>query len=125
MIGLWQVPVVGESQFDFELDEPTTNQLLALRMFMDEQSGKGWEWGDWEALLELWGRESGWRAGAANRYSSARGIPQAIGSLYSETDSDEWRSDPSRQIGWGLGYISDRYGSPSRALAHHDLKGWY
>jgi hypothetical protein len=108
-----------------ELSEERVNQLLALRMFMDAQGGDGWVWDDWESLLELWERESNWRAGAANPRSSARGVPQAMTSLYPETQSEEWLGDAGAQIGWGLDYIRGRYGSPSRALAHHDLRGWY
>ena len=29
------------------------------------------------------------------------------------------------QAEWGLKYISDRYGSPSRALAFHNRNNWY
>jgi len=99
------------------------NQLLALRMFQDSQGE--WDWDDWEALLELWDRESRWNEAAANPSSSARGIPQAMTSLHPETQTPEWLSDPSRQISWGMDYIKNRYGRPTRALEHHDLKNWY
>jgi len=125
MIGLWQVPAVGEDENIPGLSEPARNQLLALRMFQDEQAGREWEWGDWEALLELWERESGWRAGAANPVSTARGIPQAMMSLNPDIATNEWLSNPKAQIEWGLDYIGGRYGSPRGALEHHDLKGWY
>jgi hypothetical protein len=120
MIGLPQVPAGAEV-----LSEERSNQLLGLRMFLDRHQGEGWEWEDWEALLELWERESNWRAGAANSRSSARGIPQAMLSLNPEIDNDGWRSDAGAQIGWGLDYIKGRYGSPSKALKFHDEKGWY
>jgi len=106
---------------DVELDEPTRNQLLALRLMLDF----GFDYGEWDDLTELWDRESDWLTGAANPRSSARGIPQAMTSLYPETQSEEWLSDPEAQIRWGLEYIKDRYGTPSAALAHHDLKNWY
>lgn len=115
---------MGEGEFP-ELSEAAQNQLLALRMFQDEQGEREWGWGDWEALLELWERESNWRAGAANKYSTARGIPQAMMSLNPDIATNEWISDPKAQIEWGMDYIGERYGSPREALAHHDLKGWY
>jgi len=108
-----------------ELSAEKQNQLLALRMFEDARQEQGWEWKDWEALLELWERESNWRANALNPKSTARGIPQAMGSLNPETMSDEWLADPKAQIQWGLNYISNRYGSPSKALEFHDRKKSY
>ena len=121
MIGMWQAPAVAE----VELDGPTRNKLLALEMFLREQGERGWEWGDWEALLDLWERESGWDSRAANSKSTARGIPQAMMSLNPEIANYEWFSDPRAQVGWGMDYIAGRYGSPSKALAHHDREGWY
>lgn len=108
-----------------ELSEPTRNQLLALRMFIDEQNERDWEWKDWEALSELWDRESNWRTRAANRKSTARGIPQAMLSLNPDIATHEWMSDPKAQIRWGLDYIAKRYKTPQKALEHHDEKGWY
>lgn len=114
-----------------ELSEPVRNQLLALRMFQDEQSEREWDWEDWEALLELWDRESNWLAGAANPNSSARGIPQAMTSLHTETMDPAFLYDPKRQIEWGMDYIGRRYGSPKRALAKWlerervEGEGWY
>lgn len=108
-----------------ELSGPQKNQLLALRMFMDSQPDSGWEWEDWEALVELWDRESNWRTRAANPRSTARGIPQAMMSLNPDIATREWISDPKAQIDWGMDYITKRYGSPRKALEHHDEKGWY
>lgn len=108
-----------------ELSGPQKNQLLALRMFMDTQGDSGWEWEDWEALVELWDRESNWRTRAANPNSTARGIPQAMMSLNPDIATNEWISDPQAQIDWGMDYITKRYGSPRKALEHHDEKGWY
>ena len=108
-----------------ELPEEKKNQLLALRMFEDARQEQNWEWEDWRALLELWERESNWRANALNPRSTARGIPQAMGSLNPETMSDEWLADPKAQIQWGMDYIKGRYGTPTKALRHHDRKNWY
>ena len=127
LIGLWQVRAVAEEEFSNvpELSEPVRNQLLALRMFQDEQGEREWDWEDWEALLELWQRESSWRAGAANPKSTARGIPQAMMSLNPDIATNEWLSNPKAQIEWGMDYISKRYGSPREALEFHDREGWY
>lgn len=100
------------------------NRLLGFREFLDVQHSEGWVWDDWEALLELWERESGWRADAANARSSAFGIPQGLTVTHGLGGTD-YMVDPVAQIVWGLEYISGRYGSPLAALAHHDAVGWY
>jgi hypothetical protein len=90
----------------------------------------GWSAGaQWQALANLWTRESGWNNTAQNASSGAYGIPQAL--PYSKMPKSAWpasaggQSDPSSQIGWGLGYIRDRYGSPLSAWAHELSAGWY
>lgn len=97
------------------------NRLLAMQMFMD----RGMDMNELGALYELWERESGWDARAENPRSTARGIPQAMASLYPETRERSWLFNPREQIEWGLDYIDKRYGAPSKALEHHDRKGWY
>ena len=105
------------------LSDEDRNRTLAMDVFFRLNPEASYQ--DFVALLELWERESNWRTSAANPRSSARGIPQAMTSLYPETQSEEWLSDPEAQIRWGLEYIRNRYGSPTKALEHHDLKGWY
>ena len=39
--------------------------------------------------------------------------------------ADDWATNPSTQITWGLGYISGRYGTPCSAWAHSESVGWY
>ena len=104
------------------IPEPRSNQLKALRIFAETGD---WGENDWESLLELWHRESSWRHRAQNPRSTARGLPQAMGSLYPETMEEGWLDDPEAQIRWGLNYIRNRYGTVANALAHHDEKGWY
>jgi hypothetical protein len=81
--------------------------------------------GQWPALKELWTRESGWSVTADNPSSDAYGIPQALpGSKMASAGSD-WKTNPATQIRWGLGYIQDRYGTPSAALSFHNSHNWY
>ena len=105
------------------LSDEDRNRAMAMDIFFRRNPDASYQ--DFVALLELWDRESNWRTSAANPYSSARGIPQAMTSLYPETQSKEWQADPEAQIRWGLDYIDKRYGSATKALEHHDLKGWY
>lgn len=109
---------------DLNLSEEQKNRLLAMQIFM-ERGGTFEDFDELGDLYELWERESGWRTQAANPKSTARGIPQAMASLNPETWDPSWFFDPRKQIEWGLDYIEKRYGSPSKALEHHDKKGWY
>jgi hypothetical protein len=72
----------------------------------------------WEALNQLWTRESNWNPVALSR-SGACGIPQAL-PCSKITDHS-----PQGQISWGLQYIQARYGNPGNAWAHEVSYGWY
>lgn len=88
-------------------------------------SARGWSDSDYQCLVSLWNRESGWNPSASNASSGAYGIPQALpGSKMASAGSD-WRTNPATQITWGLGYISGRYGTPCGALSHSNSTGWY
>lgn len=77
----------------------------------------GWNQSQWAPLRELWTGESNWRWNAENASSGAYGIPQSLpGSKMASAGSD-WRTNPTTQIRWGLGYIKDRYGSPQSAYS--------
>lgn len=91
-------------------------------------------WGDdqYQCLANLWTRESGWNYQAANRSSSARGIPQAMmsvhfgGTNWANTPAGkEYMENPAIQIKWGLDYIKGRYSGPCGAWAHSEAKNWY
>jgi hypothetical protein len=96
----------------------SANQALGKTM----AAAYGWGSGSqWNALYALWMRESGWNNLAKNPTSGAYGIPQALpaSKMYGGTSS------ATLQIQWGLGYISQRYGSPEAAWAHEEQFGWY
>ena len=84
-------------------------------------------WGDSEftCLESLWTRESGWNYQAENASSGAYGIPQALPGTKMSEVADDWATNPSTQITWGLNYISGRYGTPCSAWAHSESVGWY
>jgi hypothetical protein len=90
----------------------------------------GWMSGpEWNALVDLWNRESGWNNHAENPTSHAYGIPQAL--PYTKMPKAAWpesaggTSDVTAQIQWGLIYIKSRYGTPSKALEHWLTNRWY
>jgi hypothetical protein len=76
-------------------------------------------------LNRLWERESSWNVRAANPYSGAYGIPQAVPGSKMASAGSNWRTSARTQIRWGLRYIRSRYGSPHRAWAHSLATGWY
>jgi hypothetical protein len=79
---------------------------------------------EWTCLLDLWNRESGWMYDAYNP-SGAYGIPQSLPGDKMASAGADWQTDPSTQIKWGLGYITDVYGTPCGAWDHEVSDGWY
>lgn len=70
---------------------------------------RGWTGDQWNALYQLWMKESKWNPNARNFWSGACGIPQAY-PCSKITDMSV-----SGQIRWGLDYISAKYGNPVNA----------
>lgn len=85
----------------------------------------GWSEDQFPALEELWTRESGWDYKAENSSSGAYGIPQALPASKMATAGSDWRTNPTTQIKWGLGYIKGRYGSPNAAWRFWQSRHWY
>lgn len=79
----------------------------------------GWSEEDFNSLVNLWNRESGWNPNASN--GSCYGIPQSC--PYSKMGSNytDWKV----QIDWGLNYIQNRYGTPTKAWEHFQSHNWY
>lgn len=105
---------------------PGTNQALGQML----AASYGWSSGQqWDDLVSLWNRESGWNNTADNPSSHAYGIAQALPStkypLAGRPPSEGGASDARTQIEWGLSYIQSRYGTPSAAWAHETSIGWY
>jgi len=85
----------------------------------------GWTGKEWEDLLWLWNRESGWRWNAENPSSHAYGIPQALPANKMSSAGANWHEDAAIQISWGLSYIKGKYKTPSGAVKHSREIGWY
>ena len=60
--------------------------------------------------------ESGWNKYAENPYSGAYGIPQAVPGSKMASAGNDWRTNATTQIRWGLRYIQGRYGAPARRV---------
>ena len=88
-------------------------------------AARGWGTAEFNCLVQLWQRESGWRVSAYNASSGAYGIPQSLPGSKMQTAGDDWQTNPATQITWGLGYIASRYGTPCGAWAHSEEHNWY
>lgn len=76
---------------------------------------RGWTGNDWDCLVKLWNRESRWLWYAENASSGAYGIPQSLPADKMAAFGANYRDDAAVQIDWGLWYIAQAYGSPSKA----------
>jgi hypothetical protein len=97
------------------------NQLIACQLLPTF----GFATSEMSALVPMWNRESGWSTSAQNPSSGAYGIPQALPGDKMASVASDWRTNAATQIKWGLGYIKDRYGTPSAAWAFWQKNGWY
>lgn len=86
---------------------------------------KGWSLNDYNNLVKLWNKESGWNARARNRYSGACGIPQAYPCSKMKKYGKDYKTNCKVQINWGLSYIKSRYKTPTRAWKFFQKRHWY
>lgn len=118
-------------------DASSPNQKVGLLL----AAQYGWNTGtEWQDLVALWNKESGWsntadtrvtHAGGDNSSSTtfAYGIAQARPAtkypIAGRPPDLGGTSDAQAQIQWGLDYIKGRYGKPSAAWAHELANNWY
>jgi hypothetical protein len=89
-------------------------------------AAKGWTGKEWDALYKLMMGESGFKNTAQNPTSSAYGMFQFLNATWGDFGGKK-TSDPRLQTQYGLAYIAQRYGSPSKALAKWQARSphWY
>jgi len=85
----------------------------------------GWSEHDFQCLVNLWERESGWNPNSHNKSSGAHGIPQSLPASKMASEGADYYTNGYTQIRWGLKYIKGRYGSPANAWSHFQSKNWY
>ncbi|MFF2369575.1 lytic transglycosylase domain-containing protein [Agromyces sp. NPDC058110] len=88
-------------------------------------AARGWATTEFDCLVALWNKESGWRVNAYNASSGAYGIPQALPGSKMASAGADWETNAATQVEWGLGYVQGRYGTPCGAWAHSESIGWY
>ena len=84
-----------------------------------------WSEADYSALVKLWNKESGWNPNSHNSSSGAHGIPQSLPASKMKSEGSDYYTNGYTQIRWGLKYIKNRYGTPSKAWQHFQNKNWY
>ncbi|WP_204745214.1 hypothetical protein [Glycomyces paridis] len=104
-----------------ECGDYSGNKAIGCTMTLDY----GWDMNEFQCLVNLWDRESGWDETAYNSGSGAFGIPQSLPGDKMASAGDDWQTNPATQIEWGLGYIDGVYGSPCGAWSHSESVGWY
>lgn len=98
-----EVKIVG-TKIDYAADPVGLGRQMAAE--------RGWTDSQWQALYQLWQRESGWNPSSRNTSSGACGIPQASPCSKISDHST------AGQITWGLNYIAGKYGNPGNAWAY-------
>lgn len=122
-------PVVEEPVIQ-EVQEVTTPVVISgdtseyQQYAYSQFSRYGWSDEDFNGLVQLWNKESGWNPGSHSS-SGAYGIPQALPASKMASYGEDYLTNYVTQINWGLDYISARYGSPSAAWNHMQNTGWY
>ncbi|WP_425432980.1 lytic transglycosylase domain-containing protein [Glaciihabitans tibetensis] len=101
--------------------DPGSAKAVALEMV----SARGWDDAQYNCLVSLWNKESGWNMYAQNKSSGAYGIPQSLPGSKMASAGADWATNAATQISWGLGYISGRYQTPCGAWTHSQAVGWY
>lgn len=106
--------------------------VTPLELTQSKAAAYGWTDYEWQALEELLGNESGWEIGRINKTSLACGLGQSLpcDKMYPGMDNetiranivergDKWylaNPNAEQEIEWTLGYIKQRYTTPSKAL---------
>jgi hypothetical protein len=70
-------------------------------------------------------RESGWKPGAANSYSGAYGLCQALPASKMGSAGADYLTNPITQLRWCSGYAEGRYGSWAGAYSAWQVQGWW
>jgi uncharacterized protein YabE (DUF348 family) len=104
---------------------PAPSPGTAKAIARDLVAARGWDDAQYNCLVVLWDNESSWNVHASNPSTGAYGIPQALPGSKMASAGPDWQNNATTQIKWGLGYISERYGTPCGAWSYWQANGWY
>ncbi len=117
--------VASSSGSDGDVDGTHASAEDAKKIARSRMKAYGWDDDEYECLVQIWTRESGWRWNAENTSSGAYGIPQSLPGSKMASAGQDWRDNASTQIEWGLDYILQRYETPCGAWAVWQTRNWY
>lgn len=117
----------AERQAEEEAALAAANTVEGAKNAASEMMAATYGWGadQFSCLDALWMKESGWNYQASNPSSGAYGIPQSLPGSKMATVADDWATNATTQITWGLDYISRAYGTPCAAWGHSQAVNWY
>ena len=101
----------------------------SIKVYAKEKVEEKWGVGQWEAFNTIIKRESANWTVLKEHYpetkkSSAYGLGGFLNSTWKDVGCVK-TSDPYIQIDCTMKYISQRYGTPSKAKTFHDKNNWY
>ena len=87
----------------------------------------GWNTEDYNAVVNIIIKESGFNPNAVNKKSGACGLFQAYPCKDAIKEYPDYMTNYKSQIEWGLKYIKNRpnYGTPTKAWAFWQTHHWY
>ena len=107
------------------IDAKTYSKKTCKQYAYQQVIKKGWTLKDYNNLVKLWNRESGWNAKSYNKRSRSCGIPQATPCSKMKKYGKDYKTNCKVQIKWGLNYIKKRYKNPTKAWKHFKKTRWY
>ena len=85
----------------------------------------GWTKNEYEIVVKLVSHESSWKPNNVNKKSGACGLFQAKPCSKVFKDFPDYNTNYKSQVKWGLNYIKDRYGTPTKAWNFWKEHKWY
>ena len=86
---------------------------------------EGWNTTDYNAIVNIIIKESGFNPNSVNKTSGACGLFQAHPCNKAIKQYPDYMTNYKSQIDWGIKYIKGRYGTPTKAWNFWQVHKWY
>ena len=86
---------------------------------------EGWNTTDYNAIVNIIIKESGFNINSVNRSSGACGLFQAHPCKKAIKQYPDYMSNYKSQVDWGIQYIKNRYKTPTKAWEFWQKHHWY
>jgi len=124
------IPQTVEELPDVVLENEVSNRdysITDLKLYAEIIVTEKWDASEVSAFKQIIHKESSWRHNKehyADGKSSATGLAGFLNMTWSGVGCTR-TYDQYIQLECAIKYISNRYGTPTKALAFHNRKGWY